>query len=1550
MNFEIRGRVVNSTDGSGIAALRVEAWDKDVLVDDCLDSAETDFNGTFVIRFGEEAFRDAGLDRLPDVYFKVFSEGHLIASTEHSVICDLKQTQIEVTIEVTQPASPQPEPQRPNECLIEGLPRLTGDHPRIAILNRGTVLAIADGRSVSAFHIERREESAAATLRWRKELEAAIRHILPHSGGGLVALTESDGATTALVLDDDKNPRRIATFQGEVVSAAIAGVILVAAVRTPGGATLLEIDTSSGLTVSEQRLASSDVHIATSPSGSYISITDRATRTVEVRTPAGSVPCPPRSETEPHPPDTGTHDDPCHCKPQGDRPGDKGEHPTTHPPEGERRPEPCQPGDAAVPDDHGGTIVTDGGRIGRRPLPGTRESDPLSKDCWSDLFWTVDGLRWAGQYVVATQGNYTRRMAVLSGDDLRVVRERDFGNQGALVFSAPDTPDLIVFHRRRGAFELMGPVASVIDELDKGPIFFRPPEGKTFIGQKTMSLISEHAPTVGDIQALVLPVIDPGQAYNEPNLNKLGDFLNGGYFKRTKDYYEENSFRQAHLRFTMFGRDRGPGPGPMILPEPVANYFWPPFSPGGIELSRTLPVGPSTVSFDGGETLRLRAQTRTGARGAIDLTLRFAAVLLRAKHDAFPVKVIVGAAQTGTITARERDGTVRTLNLTFPPTTLEIKETDVKGGRDAIADYLQGVLTAAEAAAGVPAGPLFLKPEVRRVVADNLDFGELHVSLSFAPRPPGPGSLAVLSISATAALNGLGFHDTVRGNFNPATDTSLLQEYMTRLMRQAEADNTNTELNPVLAQSADVSLSGGVLKTTLLLSDNDGGPNASISMLSSSNTGQLFTSSAVLPGSISTKNDANAPRRLDELFNHAFAAAVERMRKGADFSPLTEINSIVLVGVVGSSAGAPPALAWNGTGAVGIGNLRPTHKSFTAVYDRDNLKVQLKSRWIVVFLTGTPDTDTLCHELGHALGFRDLYKQTDFRDDLRYLEDWALMDNESEFPHHAGYHKWQAGWIPEQRIVEVPKPDAGPTQAEALLVPVEFWDNGMEAAVRGVYAGVNVPVAQLMRMNLGGDGGMFDLVEARQATKNFSLHLPHSPALLVTNALVPWDDKQYGQIVGDEQRYRRELHLLNVGHELQTAGNEFDLGWPDELAAKGIEVRILDRKTVPRPEGNVEVFHVRVTREQAPSIDLGFTISDPYYKNPDLWLDHPDPGQTSPTIWPEGEPTHQGDKIHVPPAGRQQEPKTEKHWVVARVHNYGPVDALKVRVDFAICRPPGMGDRSHFVRFDTKTIPKIPAGAVIPVVAEWEVDANEKGHTCLRATIVDSEPPEDAGTGIVLASDNVRLANSEAMKNLDEHIPLNASPYEPVDFECSVNNEGHRPQIAYLQPEGLSEGMRLTISPPEQVVPPRSTVIFNCRLELDERVIQASCRSDSEFTILAWRMTEETSVRWGGVQYRVRPRRKTVTSVSGGWASKSVGVNGRVDPDPGGGEVRLRINFDNVPARWQAVPLGPGGTFQLALTPPAGALELHVEAVYRGSRYFGPSNSPPVTIRPYVVK
>jgi hypothetical protein len=800
---------------------------------------------------------------------------------------------------------------------------------------------------------------------------------------------------------------------------------VLAAVQRPSntGATLHEIDPASGFLIAERPLASADVDISTSPSGRYVSVTDRRNRTVSVRTATGFDPCPPGIHTAAvpdapgtspdapgtTPPATGSNDCRCGCRHHHDEPCGKDKSTKVgdpnRPPQGDpARPDPCRPGDASVPDDHGGSVVVDGGRIDRKPSPGTRERDPLGSDCWGNLAFSADRLRWAGSYIVATKDNYMRQMAIVFPDDLTVVRERNFGSQGALVFTAPDSPDIVIFHPRRGLYELAEPVSSIIDALDKGPAFSPKRDEKTFVGQKTLSLIPEHIPTKGGINVLVLPVIEPGQAYNEPNLTKIGAFLDGDYFKKTIAYYEENSFKQAHLHFHLFGRDRGAGPGPLVLKEPIANYFWPSFFAGGVELTRPLPGGATTIIFDGSETMSLRATPRSDSRPPIDLTMRFGAALLRAPHHAFPVKIIIGAGQTGTITATERDGTLRTLNLSFPPQTLEIKQTDVTDSLDAVATYLQGVLASAEAAAAVPARPLFAKPDVRRVGSKIDHFGELHVSLSFAPRPAGPGPLSVLSVSGTVGTQGLGFQDVIVGRFNAATDAGRLEDYMTRLMRQAESANNDTVLNPVLATSAEIAVAGSDLKTKILLSDSDGGPNASITVTATSNTGQLFISSAPLMGSISTKNNANATKRLDDLLNHVFSAAITR--PGSSLSAFDGMNAVI-VGFVGASAGAPPALAWNATAPVGTGDLREVHKSFVAEHKVGAATLQFKSRWILAFLNGTPDTATLCHELGHAFGFRDLYKQTDYRDDLRYLEKWALMHIQDDLPHHAGYHKWR---------------------------------------------------------------------------------------------------------------------------------------------------------------------------------------------------------------------------------------------------------------------------------------------------------------------------------------------------------------------------------------------------------------------------------------------------------------------------------------------------------------------------------------------------------------
>ncbi len=107
MRYEIRGKVIDSFTGDPIGGVRVEAWDKDFLfVDDHLGSASTRSDGSFTITFDEAAFRDIFLDRWPDLYFKVWCSNELLASTEDSVLWNVRQPQVGVEIKAQHPKPP----------------------------------------------------------------------------------------------------------------------------------------------------------------------------------------------------------------------------------------------------------------------------------------------------------------------------------------------------------------------------------------------------------------------------------------------------------------------------------------------------------------------------------------------------------------------------------------------------------------------------------------------------------------------------------------------------------------------------------------------------------------------------------------------------------------------------------------------------------------------------------------------------------------------------------------------------------------------------------------------------------------------------------------------------------------------------------------------------------------------------------------------------------------------------------------------------------------------------------------------------------------------------------------------------------------------------------------------------------------------------------------------------------------------------------------------------------------------------------------------------
>jgi hypothetical protein len=98
--FRIQGSVVSLETKVGISGLRVEAWDKDLLLDDLVGSSVTDSAGHFVIQFDETYYKELFLDRSPDLFFKVYKENELLVSTEDSVNWNVSNDLIPVVIEV----------------------------------------------------------------------------------------------------------------------------------------------------------------------------------------------------------------------------------------------------------------------------------------------------------------------------------------------------------------------------------------------------------------------------------------------------------------------------------------------------------------------------------------------------------------------------------------------------------------------------------------------------------------------------------------------------------------------------------------------------------------------------------------------------------------------------------------------------------------------------------------------------------------------------------------------------------------------------------------------------------------------------------------------------------------------------------------------------------------------------------------------------------------------------------------------------------------------------------------------------------------------------------------------------------------------------------------------------------------------------------------------------------------------------------------------------------------------------------------------------------
>jgi hypothetical protein len=521
---------------------------------------------------------------------------------------------------------------------------------------------------------------------------------------------------------------------------------------------------------------------------------------------------------------------------------------------------------------------------------------------------------------------------------------------------------------------------------------------------------------------------------------------------------------------------------------------------------------------------------------------------------------------------------------------------------------------------------------------------------------------------------------------------------------------------------------------------------------------------------------------------------------------------------------------------------------------------QLNGRLMVG--TGAQGWQTWAHELGHNLGFWDLYKQpnydTHFDSTFDYLRIWSIMDNHRRASDVDAWHKnmetmSKPSWIPAGFVGQVDPPPAGATEKHSFTVlPLEFPVTDYPG-----FGAPQAPAVHLARIKLSDSHWI--QIENHQPAAVHSLELPddvkgwappdpsaHPGGILVTDTVDPFKPPLY----------RSAVTVLNPngvspapgGTDLQARGMhagdalDFATTYP---AYDGIQLRVLNE--VAGPAGKPKAFEVEVERGPGDFLDLEIRPwqAPEEYGTPDIWIDWPGNGAED---YPNSDPpVGNGDPVHWAPD------QSVVNWIKVRVHNKGTVMGKGVVIRAYVNDPMGMGDKGTFQPLPNSAPQDIPAGGFKDFAFEWR--PKENGHTCIRAEIFTHE--SDFG--------ELDLNNNDAQENVTSFSPSAGSPYEPVEFVFKVNNDFNYPIEVELIPAGLADGMDLELESAYFKLGPDEERVLHGRLFVDINKIPPAPRArrkcDYHFNLHALYRTPDALLPFGGISVDVNPNAESKLSL-----------------------------------------------------------------------------------------